>query len=129
MHRGNEILSLTWRGQSEEKHFDFNIFAQENYQVMNYGPGGVIAFHTDEMPSKLIFDENIGANFDEIDQMIWNLGTTRFTFFLVNLLYHISRWNEDSHNHDVFKVSRKRRYSGVVDRVSFNHGNIMQECP
>ena len=52
-------------------------FAQENYQVMNYGPGGLISFHTDEMPSKLIYDENVGANFDEIDQMIWNLGMIR----------------------------------------------------
>ena len=25
-------------------------FAQENYQVMNYGPGGLISFHTDEVP-------------------------------------------------------------------------------
>ena len=42
-------------------------FAQENYQVMNYGPGGIISCHTDETPSKLIYDEHVGVHFDDID--------------------------------------------------------------
>ena len=48
-------------------------FAQENYQVMNYGPGGLISVHVD--------DRTLGYQQGDFDQdqahIDWRLGTVR----------------------------------------------------
>ena len=50
-----------------------NIFAQENYQVMNYGPGGLISVHMD--------DTTLGYQQEDFDQaqslVDWRMGTIR----------------------------------------------------
>ena len=48
-------------------------FAQENYQVMNYGPGGLISVHMDE--TTLGYQQ---GDFDQAQSLIdWRMGTIR----------------------------------------------------
>ena len=56
-------------------------WAQENYQVMNYGPGGIIGCHTDELPSWLSFQNQ--SWYDEGDQLTWNLGGMRLATAMI----------------------------------------------
>ena len=83
---GQPTAALTWRMTLATNFKLLEPFAQENYQVMNYGPGGIISFHMDETPAKQIYEEDIGVHFDEIDQMIWNLGKRNFHHLLLNKL-------------------------------------------
>ena len=48
-------------------------FAQENYQVMNYGPGGLISVHMDE--TTIGYQQ---GDFDQAQSLIdWRMGTIR----------------------------------------------------
>ena len=56
-------------------------FAQENYQVMNYGPGGLISVHVD--------DRTLGYQQEDFDQaqshLDWRMGTIRQSSTLSHL--------------------------------------------
>ena len=56
-------------------------FAAENYQVMNYGPGGIISHHTDEIPRLLVFKNH--SSFDEEEQLEWRLGGMRLATTMI----------------------------------------------
>ena len=58
-------------------------FAQENYQVMNYGPGGLISVHMDD--TTLGYQQE---DFDQAQSLIdWGMGTIRQSPALSCLIY------------------------------------------
>ena len=61
-------------------------FAQENYQVMNYGPGGLISLHMD--------DATVGYQEEDFDSfqsgMFWRLGSTRLATAMLYLKSPVS---------------------------------------